>query len=253
MEKKKKSRLVIRLGSKLLWSFERLIAKSSKIPTTAYFDPSQFDWVSSLENNWQVIRNELDTILESREQIPSFQEISKDQKSITQDDKWKTYFLYGFGYKAEKNCERCPETTRLIEQIPGMKTAFFSILAPGKEIPEHRGVYNGVIRYHLGLKVPEPKEKCRIQVNGEYRHWEEGKSMMFDDTYRHSVLNDTDGERVVLFMDIVRPLKFPVSMLNKFLMTAVSKSSYIQDARKNQEAWEKKFAEPERVTGKQVA
>lgn len=69
---------------------------------------------------------------------------------------------------------------------------------------------------------------------------------MFDDTYRHSVLNDTDGERVVLFMDIVRPLKYPVSSLNHFLMAAVRKSSNSQDARKSQEAWEKKFEKPEK-------
>jgi aspartyl/asparaginyl beta-hydroxylase (cupin superfamily) len=245
-EKKKKSRLLIRVGSKLLWSFERLIAAASKVPTTAYLDPYQFDWVPELEKNWKVIRAELDQILEHKEQIPSFQEISKDQKSITKDDKWKTYFFYGFGFKAEKNCERCPETTRLIEQIPGMKTAFFSILAPGKEIPEHRGVFNGVIRYHLGLKVPEPKEKCRIHVDNEFTHWEEGKSIMFDDTYLHAVWNETDGERVVLFMDIVRPLKFPISTLNNILMGVVSKTSFIQDAKKNQEAWEKKIDTPEK-------
>ena len=38
-----------------------------------------------------------------------------------------------------------------------MKLAFFSILAPGKHIPEHRGSLKGVIRYHLALKVPEPR------------------------------------------------------------------------------------------------
>ncbi|MGF1670257.1 MAG: aspartyl/asparaginyl beta-hydroxylase domain-containing protein, partial [Balneolaceae bacterium] len=180
--KKEKSRLIIRLGSKALWAFEKIIAKYSKIPTTPFLDPYQFDWVENLENNWEKIRAEVDEILKQKEYIPSFHEISKDQKSITQDNKWKTYFLYGFGYKAEKNCQRCPETTKLIEQIPGMKTAFFSILAPGKHIPAHRGVYNGVIRCHLGLKVPEPKEKCRIRVEDQFAHWEEGKTIMFDDT-----------------------------------------------------------------------
>ncbi len=241
--KKGKSRLVVRLGSKLLWGFEKFIAKSSKVPTTPFLDPYQFDWVKDLEGNWEIIRAEVDRILEHKDNIPSFQDISKDQKSITTDDKWKTYFLYGFGYKAVKNCERCPETTKIIESIPGMKTAFFSILAPGKHIPAHRGVYNGVIRCHLGIKVPEPKEKCRIRVHEVFAHWEEGKVMMFDDTYNHEVWNDTDGERVVLFMDIDRPLRFPATALNSLLIKAVQKSSFIQDAKKNQEAWEDKFEE----------
>ncbi len=126
-------------------------------------------------------------MLQVHDQIPNFQDISVDQRAITTDNKWKTYFIYGFGYKAEKNCQRCPETTRLIEEVPGMKTAFFSILSPGKHIPEHRGLYKGFLRYHLGLMVPEPRSQCWIRVNGQQAVWEEGKSMMFDDTYPHEV------------------------------------------------------------------
>src|SRR5687768_10908719 len=61
-----------------------------------------------------------------------------------------------------KNCKKCPETLRLIEKIPGMKTAFFSILAPQKHLPAHRGPFNGVLRYHLGLIIPQEREQCRI-------------------------------------------------------------------------------------------
>jgi len=98
----------------------------------------------------------------------------------------------------KKNCARCPETTRLIENIPGMKTAFFSILAPGKYIPEHRGLYKGFIRYHLGIKVPKPFNQCGIKVDGEIRHWEEGKSLIFDDTFTHEAWNLSEEFRVVL-------------------------------------------------------
>ena len=59
--------------------------------------------------------------------------------------------------KAEENCARCPETVRVLKSIPGMKSAMFSILAPRKHIPEHRGMYKGVLRYHLGLIVPGRK------------------------------------------------------------------------------------------------
>ncbi|MDX1672319.1 MAG: aspartyl/asparaginyl beta-hydroxylase domain-containing protein [Balneolaceae bacterium] len=245
--KKKKKKLVKDLGGKALWAIEKIMSKYSKVPTTPFLDPEQFDWVEPLENNWKVMRRELDQILENKEAIPNFQDISEDQKSITQDDDWKTYFLYGFGYKAEQNCERCPETTRLVEQVPGMTTAFFSILEPGKHIPAHRGVYKGFLRYHLGLKVPEPSEQCRIRVEDQYAHWEEGESMVFDDTYDHEVWNDTDGLRAILFMDVIRPMKFPASAINKGIISAIKHTGYIQDAKKNQEAWEEKFekkAEP---------
>ncbi len=109
----------------------------------------------------------------------------------------------------------CPRTAALMREIPGMTTAMFSILSPRKHILDHRGPYKGVLRYHLGLIVPEDAEACRIRVGEDIRHWEEGKSMIFDDTFNHEVWNDTDETRVVLFVDVLRPLPFPESAINR--------------------------------------
>ncbi len=73
-------------------------------------------------------------------------------------------------------------------------------------------------------------------------HWEEGKSLFFDDTYPHEAWNETDGIRVVLFMDVIRPLRFPASWLNRTILGAVRRSSYVQHARRNQEEWDRRFA-----------
>ena len=176
LKKKIRDLLVYDIGFKLLKKYEQLIPQYSLIGNTPFLDTKQFSWTEELEANWEVIRKELDEILKYKEELPNFQDISLDQGySTTKDDLWKTYFLYGYGIKVAPNCQRCPETTRLIEKIPGMKTAFFSILLPNKHIPEHRGPYKGVVRYHLALKVPEPKEKCCIRVANEVQHWSEGK------------------------------------------------------------------------------
>ncbi|MDX1547303.1 MAG: aspartyl/asparaginyl beta-hydroxylase domain-containing protein [Rhodothermales bacterium] len=228
-------------GFKVINAIERVVKRYSLVGDHPFFDPDTFRWNALLEANWEAIRAELDQVLTMREELPRFQDISTDQTAITTDDKWRTFFIYGFGFKAEKNAARCPETTRLVEQVPGMTTAFFSILAPGKHIPAHRGVYAGVLRYHLGLKVPEPREQCRIRVEDGIRHWEEGRGLLFDDTYEHEVWNDTDGERVVLFMDVLRPLPPPLALLNRLIIKAVALSPYIQDAKKNQETWEQRL------------
>lgn len=226
---------------KIVQWLERMVVRFSPHGNATFFDPSEFPWAATLEANWQTIRRELDAVLEHRDQLPNFQDISKDQVSITRDDNWKTYFLYGYGYKSEGNAARCPETTRLVEQVPGMLTAFFSILSPGKHIPAHRGPYKGVLRYHLGLLVPEPRDRCRIRVGQDIRHWEEGKGLLFDDTHDHEVWNDTDGTRVVLFMDVVRPLRFPVSWLNRLIIALIKYSPIVQKARRNEEKWEMSF------------
>lgn len=229
------------LGGKVLWNLERMMTKFSKVSTEPFLDPYQFEWAEDLEADWRLIRRELDTILKHKDILPSFQDISEDQKSISKDDHWKTFFLYGFGYKAQTNCRLCPETTRLIESVPGMITAFFSILSPGKHIPEHRGVFKGIMRYHLGLKVPESAKDCRIRVDEVSAYWREGKGMLFDDTYQHEVWNNTDEMRVVLLMDVIRPLRFPGNLINKTLINLIKQTGYVQDAKKNQEAWEQKL------------
>ncbi|WP_087718496.1 aspartyl/asparaginyl beta-hydroxylase domain-containing protein [Salinicola salarius] len=234
---KKKKPWYIVMGRKVLKGVDRFIARHSLVGDPAFFDPADFAWTRELEANWPVVRAELDEILRERDALPNFQDISEDQKRLSKDNQWKTFFLYGYGYKMEENCVRCPETTRLVERVPGMKTAFFSILAPGKHIPAHRGPYKGVMRYHLGLSVPEPRERCRIRVGHEVAHWEEGKSMLFDDTYNHEVWNDTDGVRVVLFMDVVRPMRFPASLVNRMAFTLIRLSPYVQRARRNQKRW----------------
>jgi beta-hydroxylase len=85
--------------------------------------------------------------------------------------------------------------------------------------------------------VPRQKEACRIRVDSEVAHWEEGRSVVFDDTYLHEVWNDTDEERVVLFVDFARPLSFPVSVLNNAVIWLFGRSGYVQEIVENVDEW----------------
>ncbi len=194
-----------------------------------FFDPESFPWVASVEAEWPAIRKELDQLMVRRQEIPNFQDLSEAQKVLTEGDQWKTFWFYGYGEKAEENCARCPETDRILHLIPGMKSAMFSILAPHKHIPEHRGMYKGILRYHLGLIVPGPDGSCRIRVGNDVGTWKEGKSLIFDDSHPHEVWNDCDAYRVVLFVDIVRPVPFPLSLANRSIIWAISKTSSITE------------------------
>jgi len=233
------------LGHKAIHALDSIYGRFSTVGDTPVHDPSNFPWTRRLERNWTAMRDELDDILQHREALPSFHDIAEDASTISQDNDWKTFFLYGYGEKAEENCARCPRTTELIEQVPGMTTAFFSILSPGKHIPPHRGPYKGVLRYHLGLKVPEPAEKCRIRVDDQIVHWEEGDSMVFDDTYNHEVWNETNGERAILFLDVKRPMRQPAAALNDLLLGLLRYTPVVQNARENQKQWSKQLEQAE--------
>ena len=62
--------------------------------------------------------------------------------------------------------------------------------------------------------------------------------MVFDDTFNHEVWNDTDETRVVLFVDVLRPLPFPESLINRLIIKAIGFSPFVLDAKRNQQAWE---------------
>lgn len=228
-------------GARVLHRIERQVVRSSLVPTTPFVPLRVFDWIPDLEAHWQTIRGELDQVLSYREALPNFQDISVDQASLTDDDGWKTFFFSGYGFRSEANCARCPATAALLDRVPGLTTAFFSILAPHKRIGEHRGPWRGVLRYHLALLVPEPRDRAGISVDGQVAHWEEGHSLLFDDGYEHHAWNDTDGVRVVLFADVIRPLKPPLDQINRALIAAIGRSPYIRDARNRHEAWERRF------------
>ena len=156
--------LTVAAGGRLLPPVERFIRKRSLVGQATFFDQSAFPWIAHIERNVGVIQQELRALLHDREALPNFQDISKDQVAITDDDRWKTCFLYGCGFQADVGVQQCPRTAELMRQIPGMTTAMFSILSPRKHIRPHRGPYMGVLRYHLGLVVPEDAHACRIRV-----------------------------------------------------------------------------------------
>lgn len=207
-----------------------MISTLSRDGNRTFFETESFPWVARLESNWRIIRAELEALLTHREAIPNIQDISVDQHLLTEDDHWKSFFFYAYGHKAEDNCARCPETARLLGSIPGMKTAMFSILAPGKHLPEHRGPYKGVLRYHLGLIIPEPHDCCRIRVGEEIRTWSEGRSLIFDDSHPHEAWNDSAQHRVVLFVDFERPLPLPLALLNRVVIWKISTTPFVTDA-----------------------
>jgi beta-hydroxylase len=220
---------------------EAWLLRSSTVPATPFLNPSEFEWVARLEAGWADIRAELDAVLDRYREFPNFQSITPDVGTITDDDNWKSYFFFGFGHRGTENLASCPRTAELLDQVPGLTTAFFSIMAPGKHVPEHRGPYRGVLRYHLGLRIPDPPGSAGIRVGSEVRHWTNGGSLLFDDCYPHSVWNDGDDVRVVLFIDVQRPMRGLAASFNRVVIKLIKHSPFIRQAKRNYDDWEREF------------
>jgi ornithine lipid ester-linked acyl 2-hydroxylase len=217
---------------KLYLFIEYLNRKFSKYGDKDFFSIDDFPWVENIESKFSEIREELDFLLMNPDKIPNLQNIFKEEEFLCKEDKWKSFVLRIGNKWIDEHRKLCPKTCAALELIPTVKTAFFSILKSNEEIPIHRGYYSGLLRYHLALKVSEP-EKCGIVVGDSQTSWLEGKSIIFDDTKFHYVWNHSDTSRVVLFVDFVRPLIFPMNFVNIFLLKCYESSELLKGFKKN--------------------
>ncbi|MFC5288491.1 aspartyl/asparaginyl beta-hydroxylase domain-containing protein [Actinokineospora guangxiensis] len=153
------------------------------------------------------IREEARAVLADRESVPVYHDVDPEQhciSAVTPHD-WRVYYLWIMGLRAEPNATRCPRTTAALERVPGLFQAHFSVLDPGKSIPAHRGPYAGYLRYHLAVEVPSA-DPPHLRIADHVHTWKEGESVLFDDSHEHEVVNTAAERRVVLIVDVARPM-----------------------------------------------
>jgi beta-hydroxylase len=226
----------VRVGKRLRGTFDRLIAGSSLVANSPVLDVRDFAWTALLRDRWHDVLAEARAVALVGDAAPSLATISPDHRAIAEVGKWRSYFLWGYGYRIDDNLTRCPRTRDVLARVPGLATAFFSILAPGTHIPPHRGVTKGLITCHLALIVPRDGD-VRMRVGDRVVRWSEGETLVFDDTYDHEVWNDTDGTRVVLLIQFERPLRRPGKWVADLFLGAVRRSAFVQEARANIAKW----------------
>ncbi|MGH8128377.1 MAG: aspartyl/asparaginyl beta-hydroxylase domain-containing protein [Gammaproteobacteria bacterium] len=180
-----------------------------------------------LEMAYPKIRAEMDALLATRMDMPAYHEINKPATEIasTTGGRWNVFMLELLGHRLEKNLARCPETARALAHVPGRLQAFFSILEPGKSVPLHEGPYLGYLRYHLGIRVP-PENPPLIRVAGQPYVWKEGEGVVFDDSWPHEVENHSSESRVVLIVDMPRPLPFMANLVNRIILRGIAAPTY---------------------------
>lgn len=222
-------------------SVGNFLIRQSHLPAQPVMDSGDFPWAAMLEENFPVIQRELDRVMEFRESLPQLHEMQREQYRVNADNNWKVFVISGWGHESEVGEQLCPETARILREIPGVRSAIFSILDAGAQIPDHRGHIKGLLRGHLAMRVPREREKCFLRVEDKVCHWEEGKLLIFDDSYRHEVQNNTDEERIVLLLHFDRPMNRLGQFTNAVLMSAIRKSPFVKKAIRNHNQWEDQF------------
>jgi len=188
-----------------------------KLTSSAFWDTSptgRLGWVSALEAAAPLIKEELaalrgqSTFQPYRAPTTSHEgsQAADGVGSVSHDSgDWSVYYLYLHNMDFAENRARCPETCKAIDAVGSQyHHAMFSALAPCTHVTKHCGPTNKKLRCHLPLVVP-PGDTCRIRVGDETRTVQEGRCLVFDDSWEHEAWNDGDGTRVVLILDVWHP------------------------------------------------
>lgn len=158
------------------------------------YGKDKLHYLKELEDNWEVVLEEYEKV--KHKFIPN-------PRTESYTGSWDIVpFIFG-GETDEQVCKLCPKTWEMVSRIPWyLGKVFFSILRPHSTIVPHcasgpkRDKFD---KCHMGLKIPSD---CEITIDQEPYVWDEGKCLLFDNGSMHSVINDSDEDRVLLILDM---------------------------------------------------
>lgn len=165
--------------------------------------------ISVLRDNWQIIKEEALAL-----QATGAFEAIKKPGSVGYYDVgfrtfykrgWSKFYLMWYGTTHNSAQRLCPKTLALLNQVPGIQGAMYSILPAGAELTLHSDPMASSLRYHLGLCTPNSAD-CFINVDGIECNWQDGEDFVFDETYPHYAKNNSNASRLILMCDVERPM-----------------------------------------------
>ncbi len=173
---------------------------------------------------WTDIRREALAVAGMLNDVPRFHDIMPAQADISANDgrDWRVFIMKAYGVTVRDNLKRCPTVAALLDQAPEVVSATLSFLAPGKHIPEHRGPFRGILRFHLMLSMPcdgNGVPACVMNIDGLPYRLGDGESLLWDDTYRHEVWNRSDQVRIALLLDVWRKdMPADIALLSRVIL-----------------------------------
>ena len=194
---------------------EGILLTYPRLPAIPFFDRELFPWLPELEAATDMIRGELEGVLDTMDadfapyiNVPEGAPVNQ-WGELNRSRRWSSLFLWKDGERQEEPCRRCPGTASLLDRLPLARqpgfapTVIFSALEAHTRIPPHTGSTNARLLVHLPLILPGP---ARFRVGNETRSWKMGEAWVFDDSIDHEAWNEADALRVIMILDIWNPL-----------------------------------------------
>lgn len=171
-----------------------------------WWPTSKFEAAVALEENYESIRQEFERVVLSG-RLKFHPQSPGGPRETVATGAWKIFELFSSGRRNHRNASEAPITSGIIEGFQDIIThphglVYFSVVGGGVRIKSHFGPTNTRLRIHLGLSVPPG---AKIRAGPETHNWENGKCLVFDDSWIHEVVNESPMGRGVLIVDIWHP------------------------------------------------
>jgi len=214
--------------STIMAPYNCFVYATSAVPNTPYIDMKNFPELQVLQENWEEIRQEALNLFDEGYIKATAKHNDLAFHSFFKTG-WKRFYLKWYGDPLPSAQALCPKTVEMVNRIPSLNAVMFAMLPPGSKLGAHRDPFAGSLRYHLGLVTPN-SDDCYIQVDGERYSWRDGEGVVFDETFIHSAHNNTAHNRIILFCDVERPLKWRAAQLiNRFFKRIAVASAATQN------------------------
>src|SRR5258705_428653 len=188
------------------------------VPNEPVVSVDRFPELAKLRDNWETIRDEAVKLFDEGLIRAAAKNNDWGFYSFFKSG-WKRFYLKWYDDFLPSARTLCPKTVELLNSIPTVHGAMFAMLPAGGKLGAHRDPFAGSLRYHLGLVTPN-SDKCRILVDGVECVWRDGQAFMFDETFIHRAENATDVNRIILFCDVERPMKYGfMTAINRFALS----------------------------------
>lgn len=201
-------------GTAKVYHQEPIMLHIPRLPAIPFYANADFAWVEALEAQSQTIIDELLANMADAQDL-SVPYVAyapgvpvNQWATLNHSERWSALFFYKNGEANSTTHTQFPKTSDVLRSLPLAQIKGFcpnvmiSTLAAKSTIPPHTGETNARLVVHLPLIVPE---NCRYRVGNEWRSWEVGKALIFDDSIEHEAINDSDEPRLVLIFDIWNP------------------------------------------------
>lgn len=177
---------------------ELSMARYPGLQSTPWYDPAAIPAALELERAATQIAAEFRR-LDPRAFVP-------ENEPIKREGAWDVFILYERGKRHDDRCALFPTVTAIVEANRTVRSlaglVYFSRLAPHTRVARHWGPTNMRVRAHLGIDIPP---HCGIRVGETAATWQNGRCIVFDDSFPHEVWNESERERIVLVVDLWHP------------------------------------------------